>query len=132
MRMTWTAGNSYGNRYFAVVCMVLALFAAELEGPIRSTGARRAAWSATFAFCVLVHAVGAVFQWPGYRMNLYEQTGTVWDLSMFPPLHVFVDGGPIGATPQPWRVPYGLALLALIAIPAWLWSRGRFDSLENV
>ncbi|MFI5348481.1 MAG: hypothetical protein ACHQ2Z_02970 [Elusimicrobiota bacterium] len=128
MRWTWTAGNSYGQRYFAVVCMVLALFAAELEEPVRATAARRAAWAATFAFCVLVHAVGAFFQWPGYRLTLAEQAATLWQWRMFPLLNVFVDGGPIGATPQPWRVPYGLALMALIAVPAWLWSRRRFKA----
>ncbi|MFI5348356.1 MAG: hypothetical protein ACHQ2Z_02335 [Elusimicrobiota bacterium] len=126
LRPSWTAGNSYGNRYFAVVVMVLALFAAELEGPVRATAARRAAWAAAFAFCVLVHAVGADFQWPGYRMTILEQRATVWDPSMFPLLHVFVDGGPIGATPQPWRILYGLVLMALVAVPAWRWSRRRF------
>ncbi len=126
MRSSWTAGNSYGDRYFAVVCMVLALFAAELEEPIRATAARRAAWAGTFAYCVLLHTVGAAFQWPGYRMVVAEQLATVWDFKLFPLINVFVDGGPIGATPQPWRVLYGLALMALIAVPAWRWSRNRF------
>ena len=127
LRPTWTAGNSYGDRYFAVVCLVLALFAAELEEAVRSTAARRAAWVGVFSFCVLVHAVGAAFQWPGYRMTNGEQLATVWDFTMFPLLHVFVDGGPIGATPQPWRILYGLALMALVAAPAWRWSRRRLD-----
>ncbi len=128
LRSSWTAGNSYGDRYFAVVCMVLALFAAELEAEIRATPARRAAWAGAFAFCVLVHALGAAFRWPGYRMTLERQTATVWSLGMFPPVHAFADGGPISATPQPWRVLYGLALMALIAVPAWRWSRRRFDA----
>jgi hypothetical protein len=127
MRPSWTAGNSYGNRYFAVVCLVLALFAAELEEPVRKTAARRAAWTAVFAFCVLLHAVGAMFQWPGYRMTLAEQAATLWDPTMFPLLHVFVDGGPISATPQPWRILYGLTLMALVAVPAWRWSRRRLE-----
>ena len=128
LRSSWTAGNSYGDRYFAVVCMVLALFAAELEAAVRRTRARRAVWSAVFAFCVLVHAVGAAFQWPGYRMTLGQQAATVWSLKMFPLVHAFVDDGPISATPQPWRVLYGLALMALIAVPAWRWSRGRLNA----
>ena len=127
LRPSWTAGNSYGNRYFAVVCMILALFAAELEEPIRSTAARRAAWAGTFAYCVLVHAVGADFQWPGYRMTIVEQRATIWDPSMFPLIHIFVDGGPISATPQPWRAAYGLLLMVLVAVPAWRWSRRRFE-----
>jgi hypothetical protein len=125
MRSSWTAGNSYGDRYFAVVCMVLALFAAELERPVRATAARRAAWTWTFAFCVLVHAVGAAFQWPDFNATLGRQEAMVWKVKMFPLLHLFVDGGPIGATPRPWRTPYGLALMALVAVPAWRWSRRR-------
>jgi hypothetical protein len=128
MRSTWTAGATYGDRYFSVVCMVLALFAAELEAPIRGTAARRAAWTATFAFCVLVHAVGAAFHWPDYNATLEQQEAAIWSPRMFPLLHAFVDGGPIGATPQPWRIPYGLTLMAFVAVPAWRWSRRRFDA----
>ena len=127
MRSSWTAGNSYGDRYFAVVCMVLALFAAELEEAVRATARTRAAWTATFAFCVLLHALGAAFQWPDFNATLGQQEAAVWTLRMFPLFHVFVDGGPIGATPWPWRVPYGLLLMALIVVPAWLWSRRRLE-----
>ena len=127
LRVSWTAGNSYGNRYFAVVCMVLALFAAELEAPILAVRARRAAWAGVFALCVLVHAVGAAFQWPGHRMSIDEQMATIWNFRLFPLVSVFLDGGPISATPQPWRAFYGLALMALVAVPAWRWSRRRLD-----
>jgi hypothetical protein len=127
MRSSWTAGNTYGDRYFAVVCLVLALFAAELEAPIRATAARRAAWAATFAYCVLVHALGALFQWPDFNVTLGQQEAMIWKLRMLPFAHVFVDGGPIAATPQPWRVLYGLAIMALVAVPAWRWSRRRFE-----
>jgi hypothetical protein len=130
MRSSWTAGNTYGDRYFAVVCMVLALFAAELEEPVRGTAALRAAWSATFAYCVLVHAVGAAFRWPAYNATLGFQEATAWKLRMFPLLRAFADGGPIGATPRGWRVPYGLALMALVAVPAWRWSRRRVAAGE--
>jgi hypothetical protein len=125
MRSSWTAGNTYGDRYFTVVCMVLALFAAELESAIRATDARRAAWNAVFAYCVLLHALGAAFQWPEFNATLAAQLADVWKARLFPPLHVFVDGGPIGATPQPWRTAYALVLMSLVAIPAWLWSRRR-------
>jgi hypothetical protein len=127
LRVSWTAGNSYGNRYFAVVCMILALFAAELEPVIRATSARRAAWAGVFAYCVLIHATGAAFQWPGYRMTIDEQMSTIWSFKLFPPVAVFLDGGPISATPQPWRLLYGLILMALVAVPAWRWSRRRLD-----
>lgn len=127
MRSSWTAGNTYGDRYFAVVCMVLALFAAEVEAPVRASPALCAAWTWTFAFCVLVHAVGAAFQWPGFNATLARQEALVWKLRSFPLFHAFVDGGPIGATPQPWRTLYGLTLMALVAVPAWRWSRRRLE-----
>jgi hypothetical protein len=127
LRTTWTGGNSYGERYFAVVCMVLALFCAELEAEVRRTAARRAAWAGIFAYCVLMHAVGAYFQWPGYRMTILEQLATVWSPRLYPLAVVFLDGGPIDATPMPWRLLFGSALLAGVAVPAWRWSRARLD-----
>jgi len=125
MRPSWTAGNTYGDRYFAVVCLVLALFAAELEEPVRAKAWIRGAWSAVFAYGVLLHALGAAFQWPDFNATLAVQEAGVWKPRLFPLLHAFVDGGPIGATPQPWRTAYGLLIMALIAVPAWRWSRRR-------
>jgi hypothetical protein len=104
---------------------VLALFAAELEAPVRESPALRKVWSALFAYGALVHGLGAAFQWPDFNATLAQQAAGVWKPLMFPLLHVFVEGGPIGATPWPWRVPYGLLLMALVAIPAWRWSRRR-------
>jgi hypothetical protein len=124
-RTTWTAGNSFGQRYFAVVALVLALFCADLEPEIRASRLLRAAWPAVFAFCVLVHMLGADFQWPGYRMTLAEQAATLWSPRLFPPVFAFVDVGPLGATPWPWRLCYGVMLMALVAAPAWLWSARR-------
>ncbi|HXT00175.1 MAG TPA: hypothetical protein VN915_05835 [Elusimicrobiota bacterium] len=128
MRMSWTAGNTYGDRYFAVVCLVLALFAAELEEPVRAKAWIRGAWSAVFAYSVLLHGLGAAFQWPDYNATLAVQEADAWRSTMFPLLHVFVDGGPIGATPQPWRTLYGLLIMTLIAVPAWRWSRRRLSA----
>ena len=127
MRIAWTAGNTYGERYFSVVCMVLALFAAELEETVRATRARRAAWAGVFAFCILLHAAGAAFQWPGHKLTIDEQAATLWSFKLFPLANLFTDGGAISATPQPWRELYGLTLMALMFAPAWLWSRRRFD-----
>lgn len=125
MRTSWTAGNTYGDRYFAVVCMVLALFTAALEEPVRESAFLRTAWSALFAYGVALHALGAAFQWPDFNATLGQQEAGVWKPLMYPLLHVFVDGGPIGATPRLWRVPYGLLIMALVAVPAWRWSRRR-------
>lgn len=128
LRSSWTAGNTYGDRYFAVVCMVLALFCAELETEIRASSRLRAAWSALFAYGVLLHAVGANFQWPGYRMSLAEQTDTAWSPLMYPLVFVFRDGGPIDKTPMPWRLLYGGVMLAAVGYGAWRWSRRRLSA----
>ncbi len=125
MRSSWTAGNSFGQRYFSVVAMVLALFCAEVEDAVRRSARVRSAWSAVFAYCVLVHAIGALFRWPGYRMTLDRQAAVVWHIRMFPLVFAFVDGGAIGAVPWPWRLPYGLFLMSLITGAAWSWSRAR-------
>lgn len=122
-RASWTGGNTFGTRYFALPCLLLAIFAGELEREVSRTPALRAAWTAAFTFGVLVHAAGANFRWPGSLMTLEEQVRTVWSPWQFPLLNVFADGGPIGATPQPWRTLYGLALMSLAALPAWRWMR---------
>jgi len=128
MRTSWTAGNTYGDRYFAVVCLVLALFCAELEPEVRASAGLRAAWSALFAYSVLVHAVGANFQWPGFNRTLEFQEATAWSARMNPLVFVFRDGGPIDRTPSPWRRPYGALLLAIPAALAWRWSRRRLSA----
>jgi len=122
-RITWIGGTTFGTRYFALPCLTLAVFAGELEAEVRRSPRLSAAWVFAFAFCVLVHAAGANFQWPGVRLTQQEQLAVVWDIRQFPLAAVFVDGGPIGATPEPWRTPYGLALLCLAALPAAAWMR---------
>ncbi len=61
-------------------------------------------------------------------MTLAEQAATLWSPRLFPPVFAFVDGGPLGATPWPWRLGYGLLLMSLVAVPAWLWSSRRLKS----
>jgi hypothetical protein len=121
-RTSWTGGNSFGTRYFALACLPLALFAGELEANVRRSPRLLSAWIWTFAFCVLVHATGANFRWPGSLMTLEEQSRTVWNPRQFPLLQLFCGGGPIDATPMPWRVLYGAALLSLGLLPA-AWMR---------
>lgn len=130
MRTSWTAGNTYGDRYFAVVCLVLAMFCAELEAEVRATAARRAAWCAVFAYSFLIHAVGAHLQWPGYRDTLGAQKATTWDPSLYPLVFLFGDGGPIDRTPMPWRLLYGAALIAVPLVLAWRWSRRRWRGIS--
>lgn len=131
MRTSWTAGNTYGERYFAVVCLVFALFCAELEDQVRGSARARAAWSAVLAYSVMLHAVGAHFQWPGYRMTLGQQLSTTWSPAWYPLVFLFRDGGPIDATPLPWRLLYGAALAAVPAVLAWRWSRRRMVTLAS-
>ncbi|MBI3565485.1 MAG: hypothetical protein HY079_09845 [Elusimicrobia bacterium] len=128
MRTSWTAGNTFGDRYFAVVCLVLAMFCAELEAEVRATPARRAVWSAVLAYSVMIHAAGAHFQWPGYRDTLGAQKASTWAPAMYAPVFLFSDGGPIDRTPMPWRLPYGAALLAAPLVLTWRWSRRRLSA----
>ena len=60
---------------------------------------------------------------------LEDQARTAWSPNMFPLLQIFADGGPIDATPMPWRAFYGAALLSLALLPA-AWMR-RWISPEN-
>lgn len=121
LRSTWTGGNTFGMRYMALPCLTLAVFSAERESELRSSPRLLAAWAWTFAFCLLVHATGAHFQWPGAQLSLQEQVATAWDFRQFPLAQLFVQGGPIGATPQPWRALLASAVLALAAAPArWM------------
>ena len=124
-RTTWTGGNTFGTRYFALPCLILAIFAGELEAEILNSPRLRAAWIWTFAFSVLIHAAGANFRWP----PIDGQEDTVWNICMFPLINIFADGGPIDATPWPWRILYGAALLSLVFLPA-LWMR-RWLSLQG-
>ena len=121
-RSSWTGGNTFGTRYFALACLPLALFAGELETDIRRSPLLRSAWIWAFAFSVLVHATGANFRWPGSLMSLDEQVRTAWSPSLFPLLQIFADGGPIDAVPFPWRGLYGASLLSLAILPA-AWMR---------
>ena len=126
-RNTWTGGTTFGMRYLALPCLTLAIAAGELEPEIRRSPRLTALWAWTFAFCVLVHMAGADFQWPGARLTLGEQVAAVWSPRQFPLIQLFVDGGPIDATPQPWRSAYALALLCLAALPGtWMlrWLSG--------
>ncbi len=127
-RTSWTGGNTYGDRYFSVVCMVLALCCAEIEAEILATSTRRAAWCAIFSYGVLVHAFGAYFHWPGNFATLREQEAAVWSLRLFSPVYTFLEGGPIGATPMPWRAIGAAGLIGLFFLPAWLWSRRTIRS----
>lgn len=121
-RDSWTGGTSFGMRYLALPCMILALFAGEIEEEVRRSPRLERLWVWTFAACVLIHATGANFQWPGVRLTLEGQMSVVWSLLQFPLLQNFVAGGPIDATPQPWRTLYGLFLIALGVLPA-AWMR---------
>ena len=118
-RATWTGGNTFGTRYFALPCIPLAIFAGELEAEIGRSPRLRSAWAWSFAFCVLVHATGANFRWP----PLDDQALTVWSPRMFPLGQLFVDGGPIDAVPPPWRALYAAALMGVAFIPAAYWMR---------
>ncbi|MDD5656514.1 MAG: hypothetical protein PHF00_04580 [Elusimicrobia bacterium] len=122
LRDSWTGGNSFGNRYFSVSCLVLAFFCGEIEDSVRGSRSLSWAWAVCFSVCVLVHALGAYFNWPGAKLTLGEQAEAIWSPWQFPPLHIFSRDGALGGLGWAARAALGLGLLAL-TVPATVWMR---------
>ncbi|HAM35765.1 MAG TPA: hypothetical protein DEB40_06510 [Elusimicrobia bacterium] len=121
-RCSWTGGNTFGNRYFSVVCMVLALFCGEAEESVRGSPGLAWAWSVLFSFCVGVHAMGAYFNWPGAGWTLVQQQAQGWSLSQFPLMHLLTAQGALGALGVGPRIVAAVAMLAW-GIPLSFWMR---------
>jgi hypothetical protein len=119
-RTTWTGGNTFGNRYFAVVCLILALFCAEAEERVRGSARLRWAWAAAFAFCVAVHAVGAYFNWPGAQLTLPQQDAELWSLRQFPLAALFTAQGALGGLGAAKRGAAASGILGL-TVPLAVW-----------
>lgn len=119
-RQSWTGGTSFGSRYFSVVAMVLAFFAAEAGSLVARSAALRRAWAWAIAFSILIHATGAFLTWPGVAMTLQEQTATLWRVRMHPLAYLFVSEGPLGGMPTLARSVVACGLLALS------WPLARF------
>lgn len=112
-RNSWTGGVSFGNRYLSVVAMVLCFFAAEAAADLERSPALRRAWAWSLAVSILIHAIGALFTWPGVAMTLQDQAATLWHVRMHPLAYLFTGEGPLGGLAQPGRAALAAALLAL-------------------
>jgi len=114
----WSGGMSFGTRTLAGIVLVLAFFCSELEERIRGSPWLLAAWSASGAFSILVHSLGAYLNWPG-SFRFQEAQARAWDWSLHPVAQLFSAEGGLGAL-SPWlRLGLGLALIlgfALLAV----------------
>ncbi len=118
-RDSWTGGATFGNRYFSVVAMLLAFFAAEVGPEIGRSAALRRAWAWTFALSILIHATGAFLTWPTVAMTLQDQVATLWQVRVYPLAYLFASEGPL-CMPPPARTAVACGLLALS------WPLARF------
>jgi len=131
-RLTWTGGNTFGNRYFSVVCLLLALFCGEVEDEVRGSRRLSWAWAATFAICVSVHAVGAYFNWPGANLTLSEQDAALWSLRQFPLVTLFTADGALGGLGFGLRAVAAAAFVACSVPLAWWMRRLIQPARENL
>lgn len=121
-RITWSGGGTFGNRYFAVVCMILVLFCLDLEPLMKKSNTLKLLWSLAFAVSIIVHATGGYFNWPG-SFRVEDQIASVWDWRLYPPFYLFSPEGSLGRTPEIGRGLIALALLGLTGALARLGYR---------
>lgn len=121
-RITWSGGGTFGNRYFAVVCMILVLFCLDLELLVKKSKNLKLLWSLAFALSILVHATGGYFNWPG-SFRVEDQIASMWDWRLYPPFYLFAPEGSLGRTPEIGRGLIALALAGLTAALARLGYR---------
>ncbi len=93
-RTSWSGGQTFGTRYFAVVCVVATVALADWRPPA-------AAWAAAFAVSVAVHAVGAFLPYPG-SFAIERQQAELWHWGLHPL------AGPAGAAALLAAVPLGV------------------------
>ncbi|MFH1725674.1 MAG: hypothetical protein ABII00_13780 [Elusimicrobiota bacterium] len=118
-RSSWTGGQTFGTRYFAAVCIVLALFCGEIEAEIAGSGRAKVLWTAAFSVSILVHSVGAFFTYPG-SYAIVEQTAELWEWSLHPLLNLFRADGPLFKLSTVPRAFLASALLMLTVPLAFL------------
>jgi len=98
----WTAGMTFGPRYFAMLATVLLLLSAGVEDWVRRKHLL-AVWAAAGAFSIVTHALGAYLTWPG-SFNLGIQEATAWQFSLHPLLNTLRPDGALGKLPLFARV----------------------------
>lgn len=117
-RVTWTGGQTFGTRYWAMAAAVWTVAMSQLR-----LGAKgRAAFAALFAFSVVVHGVGAFFPYPGSFMTQGAEA-ELWRWDLHPLANLLRDAGPMGGLAPAVRLG---TLLVFLSAGAWLgrWAGG--------
>lgn len=124
-RTTWTGGQTFGPRYFAMAAVFWAVALAELEGDVAANPRLRGAFAAAFALSVLIHAAGAFFPYPGTFTTVGGEA-ELWRWDLHPLANLFRAEGPMKSLPAAARV---LAALAFVGatVPLARWAF-RFSS----
>ncbi|MBI2362415.1 MAG: hypothetical protein HYV15_03410 [Elusimicrobia bacterium] len=129
-RTTWTGGQTFGPRYFAMAAAVWAVAMSHL----RPGRAGRAAFAALFAFSAVVHGVGAFFPYPG-SFSTVGAEAELWRWDLHPLPNLLCDAGPMGGLPAALRLG---ALLGFLSAGAWLgrwayrFSGGSTDAIRRL
>lgn len=105
-RTTWTGGQTFGPRYFALAAAVWAAALAE-------AGPRGPAFAWAAAFSIVVHGVGAFFPYPG-SFSTQAAEAELWRWDLHPLANLFRAGGPMGALPAVLRWGTAAALAASV------------------
>ncbi|MBI5597086.1 MAG: hypothetical protein HY928_13415 [Elusimicrobia bacterium] len=111
-RTTWTGGQTFGPRYFAMAAAVWAVAMSQLRLGDRG----RAAFAVLFAYSALVHAVGAFFPYPG-SFSTVGAEAELWRWDLHPLANLLRDAGPMGGLPAGVRL---ITLLGFLSAGAWL------------
>lgn len=124
-RTTWTGGQTFGPRYFAMAAVLWAVALADIEGDVAASPRLRAAFAACFALSVVIHAAGGFFPYPGTFMT-QEAEAELWRWDLHPLANLFRAAGPMGGLPAAARWAAALAWSAA-AVPLGRWAY-RFAS----
>ncbi|TBR26085.1 hypothetical protein EPO15_00950 [bacterium] len=125
-RTTWTGGQTFGPRYFAMASVLWAVALAELEGDVAANPRLRALFAAAFALSVVIHAAGGFFPYPGTFMTV-EAEAELWRWDLHPLANLFRAEGPMGGLPAAARWAAALAFVGA-SIPLGRWAY-RFAGL---
>jgi hypothetical protein len=119
-RTTWTGGQTFGPRYFALAAAVWAVALADAEADFAASARLRAAFAGAFALSVLVHGAGAFFPYPGTFTTVAAEA-ELWRWDLHPLANLLRAAGPMGSLPAAARWAAGAAFLGA-GIPLGLWA----------
>ena len=110
----WVGGRSFGTRYFSSFSAALCWILAGVEDELRASPRALAAFLFSAAACLLLHAVGGYFSWPGDWV-IADTVANVWDWRLHPFIFVFAKGGGLGSLAWPLQALAAAAALSAAA-----------------